>query len=121
MSCTIEQIQKACEKPLAIEKVSTPEWGGPGHVYVRAMGADEADAIEKATTGANHAIVGWCVLCVCDKERRRLFDDTNREWLAKGPMAPLLRCSSVAMRLNGATEDLAGNLPKGQADGSPLT
>ncbi len=94
-----------------IEKVITEEWGGNGFVYVRVFSAMEIhrimDLAKKIQTGKVadvDALAYWCILGVCDKNGKCLFQDGDKDKLLKGPYAPMQRCAMRAMQLNGFTD-----------------
>lgn len=126
MSCSLEEIKEGCDAKAPVVRVQTPEWPGDGYVFVRGMFADEAGAsrrfdIENASEEEQEtaAIIGWCILGVCDEDGNRLLEDDARTWLGKSLLAPVLRCAQATMKLNGTTEDLVGNSDESQTDDSP--
>ena len=117
-----ERAREECKKPLALEAVNLPEWGfEPGEAYVKALPGDDSELLEKATEGDVNRMAAWCVLCVCDADRNPIFEREDIVWLAAYAMAPLLRASSIAARLNGVDSDPAKNLPEVPPEDSPTT
>lgn len=128
MSCSKDEIQAECQKKPPVDRVETAEWGGDGHVFVRAMLGSEAGSIRKFDVEGSseeeqetNAIIGWCVLGVCDEEGNRKFDDDDASWLGEGPLGPIMRCAQATMKLNGVTEDLVGNSDESQIEDSLLS
>lgn len=121
MSLTKDQILTATrEGSLPREKVETPDWGDPGHVFVRALAAKELTEAQKlfpkqeeGAAPTAEVFAAWCVLCVCDIAGKRLFDDDSIPQLLQGPCGPLMKCAEVGMRLSGmdkaTQEETAGN------------
>ena len=105
---------------LQVRKVDTPEWGGEGHVYVRALSAGDAADVQRLAADqqagkANEAevMVGWCILGICDGGGKRLFDDADTVALLKGPLMPIQRCTTAIMELNHITEEATQARKKG--------
>jgi hypothetical protein len=99
------------------ERVETPEWArmasenGDAHVWVREMRGDELDAFLRMQGKDEVALtIGLCITCVCDEGGNPLFAPEDASKLGGGPLAPLQRCATTAMRLNGLLgEDAEGN------------
>jgi hypothetical protein len=115
--------------------VSTPEWtkdGGPGHVYVRVLGAGEIDEAQRALRYADgpdksdaKAVAAMGILCICDGEGKRLFTEDDLDALLSTPLPSLKRCFQAAIEVNRLTdagmEELEGNSDGEPAAGSPST
>lgn len=89
-------------------KVDVPEWGrmasqnGDAHVYVREMRGSELDKfLQLQGKGETELTLQLCILCVCDAGGNSVFNAGDATALANGPMAPLQRCATVAMNING--------------------
>ena len=113
-------------------RVPVPEWAtnGPAHVYVRALGAGEIDEAQHALRYADgpeksdaKAVAMMGILCICDKNGKRLFTEDDLDALLTAPLAPLKRCFNEALEINRLTnasmDELAKNSNGEPADGSP--
>jgi hypothetical protein len=96
------------------QKVAVPEWGrmvsenGEAHVYVREMRGNELDQFLKLQGKSETELtLMLCVMCVCDAGGTPIFQPEDKPKLAHGPLAPLQRCATAAMKMNGlmAEED----------------
>jgi len=127
--CPFEQIKERCKgAQRRLDKVLTPDWGPPGHVWVRGLKMGENDLITKLkikgdlpeAEQARVNMAAWCVVCVCDEKGERIFPDDAVEVLRdpEGPLPPVYACSSAAMDLNGLTRDLAKNSKTTRSDNS---
>lgn len=129
MSLTKDQIRAS--KPERIRRVLTPEWGGDGLVYVKALSANERDQFESDNrdlreSGLNPYVgirARLAVRTVCDETEALLFSDDDVDWLGKEVAGPLDRIAAVAMELCGMTnkdaEQLAAQLKNSRAASSP--
>ena len=95
-----------------VKKIATPEWGEDGYVYVRELQASDATRIQTlGDTGTNgkadeaRALVGWCVLGICDKSGNRVLTEADTDDLLKAPLGVLQRCVTAIMEINGLTEE----------------
>ena len=95
-----------------VKKIETPEWGADGYVYVRALQASDATRVQTlGEAGANgkageaRALVGWCVLGICDKSGKRVLTEADTDALLKAPLGVLQRCVTAIMEINGLTEE----------------
>lgn len=102
----------SAEKLLQITKLSVPGWGRGKWTHIRLIGAEDADLVQrlcfeqvKNKGSSARVMAGWCVLGICDKQGKRLFDETDIDSFAKGPLIPLQRVSLAIMDLNGITGD----------------
>ena len=122
MSLSREAILKA--KPGdGLQKVSTPEWGGKAsHVYVRRIRASGYVTIQKLATrlkggvaahdDAIASVLAWCMITMCDAEGKALFKPTDVNKLMELEFAPLQRCFTAAMDVNGFSEDAGDDAAK---------
>jgi len=133
MALTREQIQEASQN-LPIRKVSTPEWGGDGHVYVRMLRGRDIDTVHstaremRARKDAGqspgedpHTMAAWVIMAACSEDGTPLFTKDDAEWLLDGPLAPLRRCMEEALALNGigGDEEAEGNSDSSPSESSP--
>jgi hypothetical protein len=116
-----------------VEKVSVPEWGEDGHVFVRTVSAHDLMRIHAnlpgEDAGADEAMRGNAMLCalfVCDEQGEPLFEATDADKLLQLPapeLPALIRVAEAGLRLNkiGGDEqdDLAGNSESIPPDDSP--
>lgn len=95
-------------KSSTVTRVSTPEWGDKGFVYIRVLRGTDADEVQelcaslvdkKLTEAQGYA--RWCVLGLCDKHGKRLFSTKDVEALVDSSLAPLQRCAFAIMKANG--------------------
>lgn len=119
------------------ELVTVEAWGGS--VYVRALTGAERDAFEASLvnervvrrgrksettreTNLANLRARLCALTMCDEEGNRLFSDADVWELGKKSASALNKVFEVAQRLSGLSDDdveeLAGNSPGDQNDGS---
>lgn len=113
-----DQILKA--KDLKTEVVKVPEWSKNGEVILTTMTGTardewETSLIDKSNTKTNLANMRarLLVICIVDKDGKRLFTEHDINRLGAKSAKPLDRCFDVAQRLNGIgvedVEDLAKN------------
>ena len=108
------------------EEVHIPEW--QAYVMVRGMTAAERDAFEQSNIvgkGKNRDVnlrnyraklVIWS--CV-DEDGKRLFSETDAEWLGDKSAAALSRIVDVASRLSGISEQDVEELTADLGNGQP--
>lgn len=102
------------------EQVAVPQWGGD--VFVRTLTGTERDDFEQSCVsqkGKNRDMnlknirAKLCVLTVCDKSGKRLFDMRDVDAVGNKSASALDLIFAVAQRLNGLgnqdVDDLAGN------------
>jgi hypothetical protein len=129
MSLTADEIFNRPNK-WKTEKVSVPEWGEDGHVYVRSLPAIELGNVQTSMPGEDAdlpaVVKGFaklCVLFVCNKDANPLFTDDQAASLEQEPIAVIQRCAEAGLALNGlsggADEDLEGNSESIPPDASP--
>ena len=100
-------------------KVSTPELGSEGHVFVRAltaadMGVLNALFVEEGASMAEKlaSTAALCAFFASDEQGVRLFDDADKERLlalTPNEFKAVDRIATAGLELNGFTGDLAGN------------
>lgn len=123
-----EKVLEAKDLP-APEKVECPEWDCT--LYVRTITGTERDAFEQSmierkgkSRKVNLANVRarFAVLCCCDEEGNRVFEDADAAALGRKAAKPLDRLYAKAQELNGFSdedaEELAKNSDEGQSDNS---
>lgn len=101
-----------------LEKVDVPEWGG--EVYLRTLTGTERDRFEASCLvggkfgpqGMQNIRARLMVLCICDAEGKRLFDDKDAIELGAKSAAVLDRLFAAAQRLNGLSEQDVEELAK---------
>lgn len=105
MGLTMEQIGQA---PLPVTKVTTPEWGGDGHCFVRTLAGCEMQALQALLKGKDEgrSSAAAVAFCLCDENGVRLCDDGTEaiDAVGRGPMAPMMRCMNAILELNGLSE-----------------
>jgi hypothetical protein len=120
MSLTADEIIKAEDRPDPV-KVSVPEWGGVGHVYIDIMTGPESDSYQmrEGADGKYHldnsnACAELLVRCLCDKEGKRLFPCTPIaiQKLGSKSIIVLHRLRAVARKVNVLTEEAEEDLAK---------
>ena len=92
---------------LPLRPVAVPEWGD-GVVYAKQVSVNDAFALmERYGKGTDDvdAIVTWCILGICDRNRRPIFSEDDRSWLKDSPIGPIQRCAAAVLEVNGLTED----------------
>lgn len=102
MSLTKAEILAAEDLPR--EKLSVPEWGGCGHVWIRAMTGAEGDSFGE--TEPSQAAVA--ALTICDQDGKLLFSKGEIAELAGKSALVLRRIVQAAKELNGLTKKAAG-------------
>ena len=117
------------EERWAAQKVSTPELGSDGHVFVRALtAADMGDLNELfVEEGASMAeklssTAALCAFFASDEQGARLFaDDDKEKLLALTPneFKAVDRIATAGLEHNGFTGDLEGNSGSIPTDDSP--
>lgn len=102
---TRDDIRKA-SKRLRTKRIETPGWG-EGHVYVRALSAQQAGDIqriaqeqEKGTLDDISGLARWCIMGVCDVKGNPLFTVDDMPMLLDGPLVPVQDCALAIMELN---------------------
>ena len=110
-------------------KVSTPELGDTGHVFVRALTAGEMGALNEllidsdATMGEKLASsADLCAFFACDEDGERLFDASDRERLlalTPNEFKAVDRVATAGLDYNGFAGDLEGNSESIPPDDSP--
>jgi len=106
MILSAEEIRAARDLP--VEEVDVPEWGGP--VLVRGLTGRARDRYEesmlKAEGGMSYDNVRakLVVRCLVDKDGKRLFEDSDVEWLGEKSATALSRVFDVASRLSGLSK-----------------
>ena len=112
------------------KSVEVPEWGG--EVYVKGMTGAERDAFEAEIVhpGAGKSAkwdmantrAKFCALVIVDDKGIPLFSLDDVKALGNKSAAALQRVFDAGRDLSGMSdkdiEELAGNLPEGQSDGS---
>lgn len=120
MTLTKEEILQSAQRP-QVRRVSTPEWGNDGHVFVRMLTGTEADAVQNLLGPASEnnkprhqaeSMAGIVVLCACDDEGRRTFDDADRSAVQTLALAALMRVATAAMDFNGMSKEAMERLEK---------
>lgn len=115
-----DQILKA--KDLKTEVVKVPEWHKNGEVIVSTMTGTardewETSLIDKKSNNTKTNLANMrsrlLVICLVDKDGKRLFTEADINRLGAKSAKPLDRCFDVAQRLNGIgvedVEDLVKN------------
>lgn len=100
---------------IQITQVPVPEWGDNGAcVYVRTLRADEGGEVQqlaashsKGEVNEARAMVGWCIMGICNKQGKRLFSEQDVDALLAAPLMAIQRCATAIMELNGVTEEAA--------------
>jgi len=134
MSCLNKQ-QIVSVNDLPLEKVLVPEWAGgdpEAYVMVKGMTAGERDYWELSLltspqTPEERDLTDYraklCVMCMCDDEGKRLFNDADVKVLSGKSGRALERVFQKARSLSGLgmkeIEELEKNSSTGPADSSP--
>jgi len=117
MDLTRDSILSADDLPM--EKINVPEWGGS--VYIRTMTGTERDSYEaqmyldkKSSNGVDLSLVNLRAKLVartaCNKDRKRLFEDSDIAALGEKSCAALDRCYEKAEKLNKFSQEDIDNL-----------
>ncbi len=88
-------------------KISTPAWGGSGHVYVRMLpGSELKTAMTLLGEDEDEALMmaKLCVLLVSDANGKRVLNAGDVLAILDGPLGPMVRCVNAALELNGLTD-----------------
>ncbi len=103
------------------ETVEVPEFGGA--VIVRGMSGAQMAEFDKAVMGpidgdkppqVDQDLFAPMLLvhCLVDEKGSRLLKDSDLPKVKAWPASAFRRLATIAMRLNGFTEDAAGNSPE---------
>ena len=107
-------------KPENLRREQTT-WCDDTPVWVRSLRGDEIKLLREinAEIGNDEAaptehltMAAFCIACVCDEEGNRLFDASDAEAMLAGPAAPLMRCGTLAVSLNGFSDKSQEELEK---------
>ena len=101
-------------------KVPTPEWEGPGHVFVRAPSVKALAkilAISKVmgNEGQVDEVTGTGMLCtyaVCDEMATLTYDPGDIEVIGEMDAAPLFRIADAILDLAGLSDKATKELEK---------
>ena len=130
MSLTADEILNVSDIPEPT-RVSVPEWGGDGHVYVKVMGGDERDEYEMTRVKKvrkeyendfSSQTAKLLACCLCDEGGDRLFSQAQMKDLAKKNGVVLERLEKIASEINrlgiAGVKDAEKNLPAAQSGNS---
>ncbi len=104
----ITAAQLAAAKDFEIEAVEVPEWGG--WVNIRSLSARERDLFEEsigAEEGKQNLVnlrARLVVLCLCDEDGGRIFQDGQAEELGAKNAQVISRLFDLARKLSGMTD-----------------
>ena len=122
MSLSKDQIRKSESK--RVHHVATPEWGGEvcirqllGRELTEATNIIEGRSKGDGTEGDNMARL--CILYISDEDGNRLLDESDIPMLLDKPMAPLLRCMTIGMHVNGMSNEAQERM-KAELDKDPF-
>lgn len=100
------------------ERVSTPEFSGVPHVWVRLLGVkdivefSEIFGDEDGDVREDEWVAHVVCLCACDESGERVFSKEDKEKIKGLPMGVVQRVFSAAAKINGFGVDrneLSGN------------
>jgi hypothetical protein len=106
MSLTAEEILKADD--LKRIKVSTPEWGGDGHVYVRVLTSEESESFGETSPSQTRV----ALLATCDDKGNAIFTPEQFAHLQKKSSTVIRRICEAALEVNELTEAAQEKLRK---------
>lgn len=125
---TAQQILAANDLPPPV-RVEVPEWGEGAYVMVRSLSAKERDEWENWCSKAQKRenTVGirakLCIMCICDEQGARVFDDKQMDTLGAKSAVPIDRIWSAARDANALSakdvKELEKNSESGQGESSP--
>lgn len=102
---TKDQILKIND--LKTERVNIPQWGTD--IFVKAMTSQCKDIFEVKYAKSNNIRAAYAVFCVCDKDGKLLFDESDIDALGGKSASALSKIFDVATRINGySKEDIDG-------------
>lgn len=106
------------------QKVPLPEWGADSYVIVRGLSGTDRDSWELACIAQRKSLgidaggfpgirASLVVRCCFDDEGKRVFEDSDAEWLGTKSGKALDRIWTAAATLSGITEEDAEKLKNG--------
>lgn len=125
--------------PASVQKVSVPEFGPDGHVYVRMLPANlytEVMAILQTMKPGDdgtpmdfdalaRGCAQLCILFVTDEDGEPVFVEADKDELLNLPLPPLQRCVEAGLDLCGMKDssvtELEGNSASASIADSPST
>jgi hypothetical protein len=113
-------------RPLPVEEVEVPEWGGS--VRIQGLSAGDADHFNASLQRRNGQVIEmdrefYCAkllaLCFVDANNQRVLTEAHVLSLSQQSAMPLTRLTLIAERLSGMRVDGVEQAAKNSASGQP--